>query len=219
MKISKEIHAFVWRDPTTNNANTYLIDGSKKVLIDPGHYQLFGNVKDLLSKLSITPQDIDLILLTHGHPDHVEAVRAFSGSHTLIALHEAELGFVKELAPHYGTAMGVTDFEPQILLREGELLLGDIKFQVIHAPGHSPGSICLYWPEERALITGDVIFYQGIGRTDLPGGDGQALKESIRRLSELEVEHLLPGHGEAVSGAALVKRNFSEVEQVWFQYI
>jgi len=183
MKISEELHAFVWQDPTANNANTYLINGSKKILIDPGHYHLFGNVKDLLSKLSITPQDIDLILLTHGHPDHVEAVRAFSNAHALIALHEAELDFVKNLAPHYGTAMGITEFEPQILLREGELLVGDMKLQVIHAPGHSPGSICIYWPQEKTLFTGDVIFYQGIGRTDLPGGDGSALKESIKSLS------------------------------------
>jgi glyoxylase-like metal-dependent hydrolase (beta-lactamase superfamily II) len=219
MKISEDLHAFVWQDPAANNSNTYLINGSKKILIDPGHYHLFGNVKDHLSKLSITPQDIDLVILTHGHPDHVEGVRAFSNSRALIALYETELDFVKKLMPHYGTAMGITDFEPQILLREGDLLLGDMKFQVIHTPGHSPGSICLYWPQEKALFTGDVIFYQGIGRTDLPGGDGQALKESIRRLSRLEVEHLLPGHGEAVSGGALVKENFAEVERVWFQYI
>jgi hydroxyacylglutathione hydrolase len=219
MKLPECLHAFVWRDPTANNANTYFINGSKKILVDPGHNHLFGNVKDQLSKLSITPQDLDLVLLTHGHPDHVEAVRGFSSSHALIALHEAELDFVKDLAPHYGAAMGVTAFEPQVLLREGELQVGDMKFQVIHTPGHSPGSICLYWPHEKVLFTGDVIFYQGIGRTDLPGGDGEALKESIRRLSSLEVEHLLPGHGEAVSGAALVKRNFSEVERMWFQYI
>jgi len=219
MKIAEELHAFVWQDPTVNNSNTYLIDGSKKILIDPGHYHLFGNVKDLLSKLSITPQDIDLILLTHGHPDHVEAVRAFSNAHAIIALHQAELDFVKNLAPHYGSAMGITEFEPQILLRKGELQVGELKLQVIHAPGHSPGSICIYWPREKTLFTGDVIFYQGIGRTDLPGGDGRALKESIKSLSRLEVEHLLPGHGETVSGRALVKKNFSEVERVWFQYL
>jgi glyoxylase-like metal-dependent hydrolase (beta-lactamase superfamily II) len=219
MKISEGLHAFVWRDPTANNANTYFINGAKKILIDPGHNHLFGYAKDHLSRLSVSPQDIDVLLLTHAHPDHVEAVRAFSPSPTLIAIHEAELDFVKKLAPHYGAAMGITDFEPQILLREGDMEVGGLKFKVIHSPGHSPGSICLYWPQEKALFTGDVIFRQGVGRTDLPGGNGQALKESIRRLSELEVEHLLPGHGEVVSGRELVKRNFSEVERVWFQYI
>ena len=219
MKISEGLHAFVWRDTTANNANTYLIKGSKTILIDPGHQHLFENVKDHLSKLTITPHDIDLVILTHGHPDHVEAVRAFTNSRALIALHQVELDFIRRLAPHYGAAMGIKEFEPQILLQEGELQVGNMTFQIIHAPGHSPGSICIYWPQEKALFTGDVIFYQGIGRTDLPGGDGQALKESIRRLSRLEVEHLLPGHGEAVSGGALVKKNFSEVERVWFQYI
>jgi glyoxylase-like metal-dependent hydrolase (beta-lactamase superfamily II) len=219
MKVSEILHAFVWHDPTANNANTYLLNGSKKILIDPGHDRLLGNVKDNLSKLSITLQDIDLIILTHGHPDHVEAVRSFSNSHALIAFHETELDFIKTLAPHYDLTMGTTNFEPQLLLREGELIVDGLTLQVIHTPGHSPGSICLYWPREKALFTGDVIFYQGIGRTDLPGGNGQALKESIRRLSRLEVEHLLPGHGEIVSGKALVKSNFSEVQRVWFQYI
>jgi hydroxyacylglutathione hydrolase len=219
MKLPEDLHAFVWQDPTANNSNTYLINRSKKILIDPGHYHLFGNVKDHLSILSITPQDIDLIILTHGHPDHVEAVRGFSNSRTLIALHEAELDFVKRLAPHYGAAMGGTEFEHQILLRKGNLQVGNMTFQIIHAPGHSPGSICIYWPQEKTLITGDVIFYQGIGRTDLPGGDGEALKQSIQSLSRLEVEHLLPGHGETVSGKELVKRNFSEIERMWFQYI
>jgi hydroxyacylglutathione hydrolase len=219
MKLPKALHAFVWQDPTANNANTYFIKGSKKVLIDPGHYHLFGNVKEHLSKLSVSPQDIELILLTHAHPDHVEAVRTFFNLQTLIALHEAELEFIKELAPHYGTAMGVADFEPQILLQEGELRVDDITFRIIHTPGHSPGSICIYWPQEKTLFTGDVIFHQGIGRTDLPGGNGDALKESIMSLSRLEVEHLLPGHGETVSGKSLVERNFSEVERMWFQYI
>ena len=219
MKVSEILHAFVWHDPTANNANTYLLNGSKKILIDPGHDRLLGNVKDNLSKLSITLQDIDLIILTHGHPDHVEAVRSFSNSHALIAFHETELDFIKTLAPHYDLTMGTTNFEPQLLLREGELIVDGLTLQVIHTPGHSPGSICLYWAQEKALITGDVIFHQGIGRTDLPGGDGEALKESIRRLSKLDVGHLLSGHGEIVSGAARVKRNFSEVERVWFQYI
>jgi glyoxylase-like metal-dependent hydrolase (beta-lactamase superfamily II) len=216
MKISEDLHAFVWQDPTSNNSNTYFINGSKKILIDPGHYHLFGNVKDHLSKLSITPQDIDLIILTHAHPDHVEAVRAFSDFQALIALHQTELDFVKKLAPHYGAAMGITELEPQILLREGELQVGGMKFQVIHAPGHSPGSIVL-WPRKAHHQRCD--FYQGIGRTDLPGGNGQALKESIKSLSTIEVEHLLPGHGETVSGRALVKKNFAEVERMWFQYI
>jgi len=101
-----------------------------------------------------------------------------------------------------------------------ELDLDGTEVHLIYVgPCHQTGDTLVHVPSEGVVFTGDVIFYQGIGRTDLPGGDGQALKESIRRLSKLEVEHLLPGHGEVVSGAPLVKRNFTEVERVWFQYV
>jgi len=95
----------------------------------------------------------------------------------------------------------------------------DLSLDVIHTPGHSPGSICLRWKEEKALFTGDVIFRDGLGRTDLPGGNGEELKQSIRRISRLEVEWLLPGHGDFIAGSKEVQRNFSRVEEFWFAYI
>ena len=215
MKITENLYAFLWLDQRTNNANTYFINGSKKILVDPGHYNLFGHIRDNLARLSLKPEEIDLVIVTHAHPDHVEAVRAFSESSTLIAIHPAEWELIRTRAPH----MGVPEFEPHVLLQEGELNVGDLAFQVIHTPGHSPGSISLYWPEKKALFSGDVIFSQGLGRTDLPGGNTQKLKESIRTLSRLEVDHLLSGHGEVVSGPDRVKANFENVETIWFAYI
>ncbi|MBU2499266.1 MAG: MBL fold metallo-hydrolase [Proteobacteria bacterium] len=214
-KISEDLYAFLWVDQRSNNANTYFINGTKKILVDPGHYHLFGHVRDNLSSFSLNAEEIDLVIVTHAHPDHLEAVRAFSESSTLIALHPAEREFIRTKATH----IGFSDFEPDVLLQEGELRVGDLIFQVIHSPGHSPGSISLYWPEKKALFSGDVIFSQGLGRTDLPGGSGQELKESIRTLSRLAVHHLLPGHGEVVSGRDRVKANFENVETVWFAYI
>jgi glyoxylase-like metal-dependent hydrolase (beta-lactamase superfamily II) len=64
-----------------------------------------------------------------------------------------------------------------------------------------------------------VIFSQGIGRTDLPGGDGSMLKESILRLSELDVEYVLPGHGEIISGRKAVQANFKGIKDYWFDYL
>jgi glyoxylase-like metal-dependent hydrolase (beta-lactamase superfamily II) len=209
----------LWLDPTTNNANTYFIDGRKKILIDPGHFNAFGYVRDNLARLSVRPEHIDLVIVTHGHPDHMEAVRLFTASSSLIALHPIEMEFIRKLAPHYGAAMGVSEFEPQLLLQEGDLRIDGMRFQVLHTPGHSPGSISLYWPDEKALFSGDVVFNQGIGRTDLPGGNGQDLKQSIKMLSRLDVDHLLPGHGEVVSGRDRVKANFEGIEKVWFAYI
>jgi glyoxylase-like metal-dependent hydrolase (beta-lactamase superfamily II) len=86
-------------------------------------------------------------------------------------------------------------------------------------PGHSPGSICLYWPAKKALFTGDVVFNQGIGRTDLPGGSGEQLKNSIQRISRLDVEYILTGHGNIVAGKEAVQENFKKIEAVWFNYL
>jgi hydroxyacylglutathione hydrolase len=149
----------------------------------------------------------------------MEALRIFTDSSTLTALSATEMAYMKELAPQYAAAMGLTDFQPHLLLKEGELMVDDMAFQVIHTPGHSPGSICLYWPEMKALFSGDVVFNQGIGRVDLPGGDGEALKQSIERLTRLEVEYLLPGHGDIVSGRDRVKANFDTIRNLWFGYI
>lgn len=215
LKIAEDLYAFLWLDPRANNANTYFINGTKKILVDPGHYHHFGHVRDSLSAFSLDAEEIDLVIVTHAHPDHLEAVRAFSLASTLIALHHVETAFLRTSGAH----MGFADFEPHLLLQEGELEVGDITLQIIHSPGHSPGSISLYWPEREALFSGDVIFSQGLGRTDLPGGNGQELKESIRTLSRLPVSHLLPGHGEVVSGRERVRANFEDVETVWFAYI
>lgn len=219
MKISNNLHAFLWNNPATNNCNSYFINGTKKILIDPGHYHLFAHVRDDLAKLSLSPQEIDVVIITHGHPDHLEGVKIFQNVSTRIAIHVVEMDFVKKVAPHYGEALGISDYEPDILLQEGDLKIGDLNFQVIQTPGHSPGSICLYWPDKKALFTGDVVFNQGIGRTDLPSGSGQELKGSIKRISLLDVEYLLPGHGDIVSGREAVKTNFTNIERDWFAYL
>ncbi len=219
MKILDNLHAFLWQSTTANNCNTYLVDGEKKILVDPGHYQLFGHVRDELSRLSISPEDIDIVIITHCHPDHIESVRIFAGTSTMIAVPAAEMDFIRNVAPTFREALGIPDFEPGILLQEGDLNIGDLRFHVIHTPGHSPGSICFYWPDKKALFSGDVVFNQGVGRTDIPGGNGQELKDSIKKISRLDVQYLLPGHGEIVSGREAVNTNFKDIERYWFAYL
>jgi glyoxylase-like metal-dependent hydrolase (beta-lactamase superfamily II) len=219
MQIKDSIHAFLWLNPSANNCNTYLINGTKRILVDPGHHHLFGHVSDRLSELSLSTEDIDVVIVTHGHPDHMEGVKIFAGTRTMIALHQAEMDFIREIAPHYGEALGIAGFEPDILLKEGNLHIGDMTFRVIDTPGHSPGSICLYWPDQKALFTGDLVFNQGLGRTDLPGGNSEILKASIKRISELNVDLLLPGHGDILTDPVLIKANFDEIERVWFAYL
>jgi hydroxyacylglutathione hydrolase len=219
MEILDNVHVFPWNSMTANNCNTYFIDGEKGILVDPGHYHLFDHVRDELDRLSLSPEDMEMVIITHGHPDHMEGLRIFQETDTIVAVSSLEMEFIQTVAPHYGEALGISDFEPEVLLQEGDLKVGDLAFEVIHTPGHSPGSVCLYLPDRKVLFTGDVVFNQGIGRTDLPGGNGEELKESIRRISQLDVEYLLTGHGDIVTGREAVKENFKTIEAYWFAYL
>jgi hydroxyacylglutathione hydrolase len=214
MNVIDGLHAFIWRDVRANNCNTYLIDGPKRILIDPGHRRLLGNVRSGLVELGLSLDDIDVVLVTHGHPDHLEGVQAFNESTAVIAMSEEEFYFIAKATGGY---LNVP--EPDFFLREGDLHIEDNHFRILSTPGHSPGSISIYWSNHKVLFTGDVIFKQSIGRTDLPGGRGRTLKESIQRLASLDVDYLMPGHGEMLIGSNEVRANFRIVEQVWFSYL
>lgn len=219
MKVFDGLHAFPWTNLSANNCNTYLAFRDRKILVDPGHEHLFAHVREGLNALSLSMEDIDLVLVTHAHPDHMEAARLFQVRGVPVALHGAETAFSRQMGPTALDAADLSRFEPDILLQAGDLRVGSMEFQVIHTPGHSPGSVSLYWPEMKALFPGDVLFEQSIGRTDLAGGDGEALKESISLLSQLDVEILLPGHGGIISGGSRVRANFEEIERIWFAYL
>ena len=212
MRLSDELHAFPWRALNVNNCNSYLIDGPFKILIDPGHQDLFPELGNSLHSINIRLEDINLIIATHIHPDHIEAVQSFSSLSTMVTIHETEYHYFQERAAYH---QGF-NIEPDFLLTEGTLRAGNIELEVIHTPGHSPGSTCLYWPSHKALFAGDVIFEQGVGRTDLPGGSGDQLKKSIGRLSSLNIELLLPGHGNIIRGQKEIARNFSLIENTYF---
>ncbi len=211
MQLCDGLHAFLWRDYRQNNCNTYLITGEKHLLIDPGHLHLFGRVRQGLAEIGLTPEQIDLVFVTHGHPDHIEASAVFAETRALFALSRVDHALVTRLS---GFSPAIP--EPDVFLKEGEWTVGAEHFQVLATPGHSPGSLCLYWPRRKALVTGDVLFSQGIGRSDLPGGSGKQLKESIRRLQTLDVELLLCGHGEVVVGKKAVQDNFRGIASSWW---
>jgi hydroxyacylglutathione hydrolase len=221
MKIIDNLYAFVWQSLTANNCNAYFIDGPSRILIDPGHRALFEHVDLGLRDLGLETDDIDLVVCTHGHPDHLEAVQLFKKKSALFTLNETEWQWVANEGKQMSAAFGI-DIEalsPDFFLKEGNLSVDGVELQVFRTPGHSPGSVCLYWPMHKALFTGDLVFKDGLGRTDLPGGDGTKIKESIRRMSQLEVELLLSGHGEVVAGAQKVKSNFERIEEFWFRYV
>ena len=221
MQIFNNLHAFVWQSPTANNCNAYFIDGPCRVLIDPGHRALFEHVDLGLKELGLKTDDIDLVVCTHAHPDHLESVQLFREKSTLFTLGEIEWQWAATIGKDMSAAYGI-DIEalaPDFFLQEGMLSLDGLEMQIYLTPGHSPGSVCLYWSAQKALFTGDLVFKDGLGRTDLPGGDGAKIKESIQRMARLDVELLLSGHGEIISGAREVKSNFDRIEKYWFGYV
>ncbi|MBT8369878.1 MAG: MBL fold metallo-hydrolase [Deltaproteobacteria bacterium] len=211
----------MWDSRTANNCNTYLIDGPTRILIDPGHRNLFNHVENGLKQLELSLRDIDLVICTHAHPDHLEAVQLFTEIPTLFTLHKEEWQWVAGIGKQMSAAFGIDmdALQPDFFLKEGCLSLDGLELNIIHTPGHSPGSAALYWPLQKALFSGDLVFKGGVGRTDLPGGNSTKLKESIKRLTNLEVQWLLSGHGEIISGAKEVQKNFQDIEQFWLRYV
>ncbi|MBW1708515.1 MAG: MBL fold metallo-hydrolase [Deltaproteobacteria bacterium] len=221
MKIFDGLYFYPWESYSQNNCNSLMITGKVNTLIDPGHQALFPQLAKQLESDGIDYKELDLAINTHSHPDHFEASVSLASYNVPIAMHPAGEDYLKKIGPAFSQALGhkMPEYHIDLYLVEGELELGETRLQVYHTPGHSPGSICLYWPERKVLISGDLIFSQGVGRTDFPGGSGTLLKESIERMAELEIEVLLPGHGPAVFGAQDVKRNFQFIKQMYFQML
>lgn len=216
------LYCYIWQG-MGNNCNSYLIGGEVPTLIDPGHVanELREPCLDrLLSSLEadgFKAEDIALIINTHVHPDHSQANQALiTASKAKLAFHKEGRGSMRRMQERMGA--GPEGFQADFYLQEGDLNLGtemDLQLKVFHTPGHSPDSICIYWPAEKVLITGDLIFALSVGRTDIGGGSLPLLKQSINRMAELDVEYLLPGHMGIVQGKQNIERNFMYIQRVF----
>jgi len=221
MKLEKDLYGYLWQNQYENNCNTYLIRGEKTALIDPGHSRHIPNLFHQMEGDGISPEEIDLIILTHCHPDHFEGLGVFLDKPAKIAMSREEERYLLESGRLLFEMMGqpLPEFRIDFYLKEGGLHLGEELFHIYQTPGHSPGSLSIYWPERKILFTGDVIFYGGIGRTDFLEGNSKLLMESIERLSRLDTEILLPGHGELVMGNERVLQNFEFIRQNFYAYL
>ena len=166
--------------------NCYLVWQEEQdacVVIDPG-----DEVDTVLSAVMGLGKDVAAILLTHGHFDHVGAVRQLAAETDCdVYLHSAELSMPKVMTA--GTLYCTHTYG------EGDTVeIAGLQFRVLHTPGHTPGSVCLLC--EDTLFSGDTLFAGSYGRTDLPGGDQNVMRSSLQRLARLEGElTVCPGHG------------------------
>lgn len=179
------------------SANCYIVgntDTREGMVIDPG-----GNPEVILSAINDSKLDIQTIVLTHGHSDHIAAlfdIQDRTGADVTIHIEDADF---LEGRGAYSSMFGIsykTPETPDRLLREGDIIeLGNTRFTVIHTPGHTPGSICLL--TEDRVFTGDTLFYRGIGTTLMPGSSRRQLINSIQtRLMVLPDDfRIYPGHG------------------------
>jgi len=204
-----------------------VLDGPKPhILVDPGMAAM-GMGEDPLASLAeameqdgLSMEDVGLVVGTHSHPDHFQAVDSVvARTGAAVALSSAEHKFLRGIGGAMYGSFGtrVPKAEPSVLLEEGKLSLDGLSsdIDVIIAPGHSPGCACLYLRDSKVLVSGDVVFPGSIGRMDLPGGSVSQMRESIERLSKLDVEYILSGHSgmaaPIVSGKDNVVRNFQMV--------
>lgn len=178
-------------------ANCYIVQAAPQgpaLVIDPG-----GDGARILQVLETLGGQVAQILCTHGHWDHVAAAPELAEeTGAPVALHEDDLSLFVAGGGSSWFGLPRANFpQPDRLLQEGDqIALGDLTFEVLHTPGHSPGSVCFHNRGEGVLFDGDTLFREGIGRSDLPGGSPAQLKESLQRLLELPEEtRVLSGHG------------------------
>ncbi len=166
------------------------------VVVDAG-----DNADKIISAVERRGLTISQVVSTHGHFDHVganQAVLMHFGARLLI--HAADASMLEraaDVARSYGIG-GVSSPRPDSFLSDGlEIAFGSCRMTVLHTPGHTQGGCCLYLESEKKIITGDTLFADSIGRTDLPGGNHEQLLESVRtKLFTLPDDvTAYPGHG------------------------
>ena len=194
-----EANCFVIGDPGTKEG----------AIIDPG-----DDAERILDVIDDSGLNIKFILATHGHFDHVGAVKKLKdkiGCDFLI--HEDDLSFVRESkqsAFNWGFRIDQVP-DPDGNVKNGDILkLGDLELHILHTPGHSPGGISIYVPDSRILFSGDTLFYSSIGRTDFRGGSMEVLVSSIKnKLYTLPDETIVhTGHGESTTIGDEKRGNF-----------
>jgi len=196
MEIAPAIHSIpvdTWTFMGLYAPNVYLVLGERAALIDSGYDDIETVGKRLEYIKEFAPQQLEYILVTHPHPDHIGGCRSIRKSTgAKILLHSSSVAQAKRGYQITG----------DILVDGGYVLdIGGLSLEIIHTPGHSPASICVYIRESKILFTGDHIL--GIGTTvvDAPEGDMTQYIDSLKKLLSYDIRLICPGHGPLIREA------------------
>jgi len=171
-------------------SNIYVLGRDPATIIDTGVGNRANPLFPQLEEMGVEPANIDKVILTHAHHDHAMGAFLILGKASpRVYVHEKDTTYI---ATHLGDNL--------VKANEGDTIeTGLWPLRVIWTPGHTEGGMCLYNAERRVLFSGDTVFPDGYyGRYDGESGSLEAIVESLRRLNELDVDVLLPGHGEPV---------------------
>jgi glyoxylase-like metal-dependent hydrolase (beta-lactamase superfamily II) len=181
----KEIAPKIWK--LNVDSNIYFLDFSEKVVIDAGPRSYRAVVEEELSK-KIDLDKIDKVVFTHLHYDHIGNYDLFPNAKFYAAAEEIDL-LKKNKVYTIGDPLLAIKFNVKL-----HPITDFLGLKVINTPGHTKGCICLYYAKEKVLFSGDTLFFNGIGRTDLPFSDPSGMEESLEGLKKIGYKVLAPGH-------------------------
>jgi len=176
----------VWR--IVADSNVYFLDFDEKIIIDTGDRSEHQTLRQFLTKV-VEPEKVDKVIFTHLHYDHIGNFDMFQN-----AKFYASRQSIKDFAQDpNGTVL-----KEDIAEKFGKIQLNEVQdteeLKVINTPGHTRGSICLWYEKEKILFSGDTLFRQGLGRTDLPTSVPAEMQKTVLKLLEYNHKILAPGH-------------------------
>ena len=182
------------------SCNVYLIIGTyKTVMIDSGIDSSFGDLKDALSDIGFTPADVDLVVNTHEHFDHIGGNKYFYHTAIIAAgrLAAAKITEKDEYVTMYSSFSADYRYtKPHLWFESGAFIdLENAKLEVINTPGHTSGCICIYEEYNKLLFSGDTVFAHGTLSAIAPSGSAGDYVHSMDVLNTKKIERLFPGHG------------------------